>query len=259
MKEIQIDVSNCYCLFGCYRLIDEARDAFHCLKLNPKLEKLVIVGTKSKEERRTITDIVVRSLLDTAEDVTLLNKEFYPDGWGNRLGEFRDGVRPKLHFPKFEVIERSRFSLDDYDVEGGLEDEEVDLYNLVMEKKGGKIDDEMILKGSGTTLEDWQRLCDRGNNSVKGKIRERYRSSSRKSYRQDSCMNAPASSATHRAIQSTTVGEVSSGKRQLGEIQLELGTCLKLLGLKMVADIKVEELELGIAFGIKHLEVRRIL
>ncbi|KXT17229.1 hypothetical protein AC579_5812 [Pseudocercospora musae] len=134
LKEIQIDITNCYCVFGCHRLVDEASDAFHCLNLSPKLEKIVILGTKTQDERDRIIDAIVWSLLESKEDVAF-NQALYPDGCGNELGKFKDNIRPKLHFPKFEVSNTWTLSLENYDVEDGLEDEEVDLYELGMEKK----------------------------------------------------------------------------------------------------------------------------
>ncbi|KAF7192862.1 hypothetical protein HII31_05776 [Pseudocercospora fuligena] len=134
LKEVRIDVTNCYCVFGCHRLVREAWHAFQCLNLNAKLENIVVLGTKSEDERYSIKADIVSSLLESDED-WVSHRYIYPDGCENELGKFKDNIRPKLHFPKFEVLETEDVSFDYYDVEDGLEDEEVDLYDLAMEMK----------------------------------------------------------------------------------------------------------------------------
>ncbi|CAK3944901.1 Hypothetical predicted protein [Lecanosticta acicola] len=115
LRFLQVDLTNCYCVLGSCRVIEEAAQYLTVHGLSPPLEVIEILGTKTQAER----DIVLKELVN-------------PENYKEHKVTDR---KPKVVFKSFRIPEQTHTNLMRFlhttEVEADLEDCEIDLQELV--------------------------------------------------------------------------------------------------------------------------------
>ncbi|KAK4504049.1 hypothetical protein PRZ48_004964 [Zasmidium cellare] len=122
LRELQIDVTNCYCRQGCCRVVNSPAWSLAQCRFGKSLKKIEIVGTKTRAER----DMFVDALLGSAEDSLavcqpkLVFKAFDLESRSNELRTLDwDGLDPHLQLGDEEVDLGSRWEQHLLDTAGG--------------------------------------------------------------------------------------------------------------------------------------------